>query len=49
MKADISSPAFKADPFPFYARLRRRGARVVTVFPDRVERYFTTELFRPYQ
>jgi cysteine synthase len=25
------------------------GARVVTVFPDRMERYFTTELFRPYQ
>lgn len=24
------------------------GARVVTVFPDRMERYFTTELFRPY-
>ncbi len=24
------------------------GAQVVTVFPDRMERYFTTELFRPY-
>lgn len=23
------------------------GAKVVTVFPDRMERYFTTELFRP--
>jgi hypothetical protein len=23
--------------------------RVVTVFPDRMERYFTTELFRPFQ
>jgi cysteine synthase len=23
-------------------------ARVVTVFPDRMERYFTTELFRPF-
>ena len=25
------------------------GARVVTVFPDRMERYFTTELFGPYR
>jgi cysteine synthase A len=25
-----------------------RVARVVTVFADRVERYFTTELFRPF-
>lgn len=24
-------------------------ARVVTVFPDRMERYFTTEMFRPYR
>ena len=24
-------------------------ARVVTVFPDRMERYFTTELFTPYR
>lgn len=24
------------------------GAQIVTVFPDRMERYFTTELFRPY-
>jgi cysteine synthase A len=24
------------------------AARVITVFPDRMERYFTTELFRPY-
>jgi cysteine synthase A len=24
------------------------GASVVTVFPDRMERYFTTELFRPF-
>ena len=23
-------------------------AQVVTVFPDRMERYFTTELFKPY-
>lgn len=31
--------------------LRRKGdtaAQVVTVFPDRMERYFTTELFGPY-
>jgi cysteine synthase A len=30
---------------------RRLGAEahVVTVFPDRMERYFTTELFRPFQ
>jgi cysteine synthase A len=27
--------------------LDRPGAKVVTVFPDRMERYFTTELFRP--
>ena len=25
------------------------GAQVVTVFPDRMERYFTTELFGPYR
>jgi cysteine synthase A len=33
------------------AALRSLGtadAQVVTVFPDRVERYFTTELFKPY-
>ena len=24
------------------------AAQVVTVFPDRMERYFTTELFKPY-
>lgn len=29
---------------------RRNGfERVVTVFPDRMERYFTTELFRPFR
>lgn len=25
------------------------GAAIVTVFPDRMERYFTTELFKPYK
>ncbi len=25
------------------------GAAIVTVFPDRMERYFTTDLFSPYQ
>jgi cysteine synthase len=25
------------------------GAAIVTVFPDRMERYFTTDLFKPYQ
>jgi len=29
-------------------RLGERAARIVTVFPDRMERYFTTELFRPF-
>ncbi len=29
-------------------QLGRPSAQVVTVFPDRMERYFTTELFRPY-
>ncbi len=28
---------------------RRLGGPVVTVFPDRMERYFTTELFAPYR
>lgn len=28
---------------------RRNGGPVVTVFPDRMERYFTTELFAPYR
>jgi hypothetical protein len=23
-------------------------AKIVTVFPDRMERYFTTDLFRPF-
>jgi cysteine synthase len=26
-----------------------KDAVVVTVFPDRMERYFTTELFAPYR
>lgn len=30
-------------------RLNDPAARVVTVFPDRMERYFTTELFQPYR
>ncbi len=30
------------------ARRLPAGANVVTVFPDRMERYFTTELFAPY-
>jgi cysteine synthase len=29
-------------------RLGDRNAQVVTVFPDRMERYFTTELFKPF-
>jgi cysteine synthase A len=29
--------------------LKSESAQVVTVFPDRMERYFTTELFVPYQ
>jgi len=29
--------------------LRDPQAHVVTVFPDRMERYFTTDLFRPYR
>lgn len=29
-------------------RLNDPAAQVVTVFPDRMERYFTTELFKPY-
>ena len=30
------------------ARRMGAGARVVTVFPDRMERYFTTDLFAPF-
>jgi cysteine synthase len=30
-----------------FARLSRPDARILTVFPDRMERYFTTELFAP--
>ncbi len=30
-----------------HRRLGRSEAKVVTVFPDRMERYFSTELFRP--
>ncbi|HLJ53505.1 MAG TPA: cysteine synthase family protein [Chthonomonadaceae bacterium] len=30
-----------------HAELGRAGARVLTVFPDRMERYFTTDLFAP--
>jgi cysteine synthase len=31
-----------------HARLGDPAAQVVTVFPDRMERYFTTELFKPF-
>lgn len=31
------------------SRSLHAGAQIVTVFPDRMERYFTTELFRPMQ
>lgn len=31
-----------------HARLGDPDAQVVTVFPDRMERYFTTELFQPF-
>ena len=31
------------------AAARMGSAKIVTVFPDRMERYFTTELFRPFQ
>src|SRR5262245_60328407 len=34
MKADISSPAFKADPFPFYARLRAASPAHPVTLPD---------------
>lgn len=30
------------------ARRMGTGARIVTVFPDRMERYFTTDLFAPF-
>ena len=30
-------------------RLGKPGARIVTVFPDRMERYFTTPLFLPFR
>jgi cysteine synthase A len=30
-------------------RLGSSSAQIVTVFPDRMERYFTTELFRPWR
>ena len=31
-----------------HARLGIRSAQIVTVFPDRMEKYFTTELFKPF-
>jgi cytochrome P450 len=34
MKVDISSPAFKADPFPFYARLRATAPVYPVPLPD---------------
>lgn len=34
MKVDISSPAFKADPFPFYARLRATAPVYPVTLPD---------------
>src|SRR6516225_4358320 len=34
MKADITSPAFKADPFPFYARLRAEAPAYPLTLPD---------------
>ncbi len=32
-----------------YRRLNDQAAQVVTVFPDRMERYFTTDMFQPYR
>jgi cysteine synthase A len=31
-----------------HTRLSNRAAQIVTVFPDRMEKYFTTELFKPF-
>jgi hypothetical protein len=28
---------------------KNNWSRIVTVFPDRMERYFTTELFKPFR
>jgi cysteine synthase A len=33
----------------FATRLAGANSQILTVFPDRMERYFTTELFAPYQ
>jgi cysteine synthase A len=32
-----------------FRRLEHAEAQVVTVFPDRMERYFTTDLFLPFR
>jgi cysteine synthase A len=32
-----------------FQKLNNPSAQVVTVFPDRMERYFTTDLFQPYR
>jgi cytochrome P450 len=34
MRVDISRPAFKADPFPFYARLRAEAPVYPVILPD---------------
>jgi cysteine synthase A len=32
-----------------HQRMGNPAAHIVTVFPDRMERYFTTEMFQPYR
>ena len=35
LRLDLASPAFKANPYPFYARLRAGAPVFPVTFPDR--------------
>ena len=42
MQPNLASPQFKADPYPFYARLRVEAPVYRTVLPDRQVAWLVT-------
>jgi hypothetical protein len=41
-EVDITSPAFKADPYPFYARLREEAPVCAVTLPNRMTAWLVT-------